>query len=460
MSSVRRIAFLALVLLPSLLLNAQLPTILRGAGHREAPQEELSAEATADPAAASPSALELLSQWLETKATAAMGEAGHVTFLGIAAWRYAALCAGIVLTYIVAHAGGFALRRLAAGAKRTRTTLDDMLVEVAFRPARLVLIGLGLTLATQPVTAGIFDGGLQRILTRLFLAIAAAGVVWYAYAACEVLDRFLTKRAQKTEGELDDTVVHVIRRTAQTLIVAIGALVVGQAVLDLNLTALLASAGVIGLAVAFAAQDSIANVFGTIMLVLDRPFNEGERILFQGTDGVVEGLGLRSTRIRTLEGHAVSIPNKVMANEKIENIGKRPHIRRILNIGVPYDTSSEKMEEALEILRDILREHEGMDPDFPPRVHFNDFASSSLNILVIAWFHPAGYWDYLAWCERVNLEVMRRFEAAGIEFAFPTSTTYLAGDNRRPLTVTTCPLPVPSPECSRSSHRCGAGGVA
>ena len=124
-----------------------------------------------------------------------------------------------------------------------------------------------------------------------------------------------------------------------------------------------------------------------------------------------------------------------MATSKIENIGKRPSIRRLSNITITYDTPPDKVERALEIIRGILENHEGMHPDFPPRVCFNEFNDTSLNILMIYWYHPPNYWDFLAFNERVNLQIMRAFEAEGIEFAFPTSTTYLAQDDRRPLHI-------------------------
>ena len=162
----------------------------------------------------------------------------------------------------------------------------------------------------------------------------------------------------------------------------------------------------------------------------------GDRVVLDGIDGPVEDIGFRSTRIRTLTGHLVAIPNEKMATINIENIGRRPSIRRLTNITITYDTPPEKVERALTIIREILENHEGMAPDFPPRVYFNEFNDASLNILMIYWYFPPNYWDFLAFNERVNLQIMRAFEEEGIEFAFPTTTTYLAHDDRRPLSIT------------------------
>ncbi len=148
---------------------------------------------------------------------------------------------------------------------------------------------------------------------------------------------------------------------------------------------------------------------------------------------MVEKVGFRSTRIRLLTGHLVTIPNEKVVNSGLENIAKRPHIRWLANIGITYDTPPAKVKKAVQIIEDILKDHEGMDPNFPPRVYFNGFNDWSLNIMVIAWYHPPNYWDYQSWLQRTCLEFMQQFEAEGIDFAFPSRTLYLAGDKKRQL---------------------------
>ena len=159
----------------------------------------------------------------------------------------------------------------------------------------------------------------------------------------------------------------------------------------------------------------------------------GQRIVIDSTDGTVESVGFRSTRIRTLTGHLVTIPNEKLVNTSIENIGKRPHIRWLNNITITYDTPPEKVEKAVSILREILDNHEGMHPDFPPRVYFNGFNDWSLNILMMAWYHPADYWNMQAWQQKICLEILKRFNEEGIDFAFPSQTVYLANDDSRQL---------------------------
>ncbi|QDT66405.1 Low conductance mechanosensitive channel YnaI [Calycomorphotria hydatis] len=195
--------------------------------------------------------------------------------------------------------------------------------------------------------------------------------------------------------------------------------------LGIPLTTLLAGAGVGGLAVALAAQDTLKNLFGSMMIVLDKPYRVGERILVKKYDGVVEDIGLRSTRIRALNGHVVTIPNEEMARCDIENVGRRQHIRRIQDIAIPFDTKPAKVEEAINIVREALNDHEGMNAEFPPRVFQNEFNRDSYNIRMIYWYHPPDYWAFLAHSEKLNGEIARNFEEAGIRFALPATENYL-----------------------------------
>jgi MscS family membrane protein len=224
-------------------------------------------------------------------------------------------------------------------------------------------------------------------------------------------------------------------RTAIRVILVIVAVLFWLDNIGLKVSTLLAGLGVGGLAVALAAQDTLKNLLGSVMILLDKPYKVGQRIVAEGHDGIVEEIGLRSTRIRLLTGHQTVIPNEEMAKIDIENIGQRPHIRRKTNIGITYDTPPEKIEKAVDIILQILENHEGMDPDFPPRAYFNEYNPYSLNILVLYWYHPADYWGYMKFSQGVNLQIAREFQKEGIKFAFPTSTTYLSQDGSQPLVV-------------------------
>jgi len=272
--------------------------------------------------------------------------------------------------------------------------------------------------------------GLQSAAgTSLGVAVVAA-IAWALYCLVDVVDVWLRSLVSRTSSKLDDMLVPMVRKSLRVTIVLLAVLQAATLLSDKPVTSLLAGLGVGGLAVALASQDTLKNLFGSVVIFADKPFEMGDRIAVDDQDGTVEEVGFRSTRLRTLEGHLVTIANSDLANKMIRNISRRPNIRRVLNIGITYDTPPEKVERALAILKELLRDHEGLDPRFPPRVFFDEFKDYSLNLLAIYWYHPADYWAYLAFSERLNLQILQRFNAEGIAFAFPTQTLYLARENR------------------------------
>jgi len=204
----------------------------------------------------------------------------------------------------------------------------------------------------------------------------------------------------------------------------------------LPLVGLVASVSIGGLAVALAAQDTLKNVLGSLMIFIDQPYRIGERIIAGSHDGIVEHIGLRSTRIRQLDGHLTSIPNEKMAAMDIENIERREYIRRKTRLRIATGTPREKVQRALATVREILTDHEGMAADRPPRVYFEEFNPDSLSIVVFYWYEPPDYWAFCDFGERINLEIVKRFAEAGIKLAPPTSTTQLTNEAGDPFELT------------------------
>ncbi len=211
----------------------------------------------------------------------------------------------------------------------------------------------------------------------------------------------------------------------------------GGRYLGFPITTLIASAGIGGLAIALSAQGLIKGLFGTVTILLDKPYRVGERIVVKGHDGFVEEIGLRSTKIRALTNHVISIPNDQMADSEIENIGKRENIRRQTELHIPLDTPREKVEQAVQCIRAALDQHDGMDPNFPPRVYFKEFGSDAFLIQLTYWFTPPDLWEFLAFSEKLNLEIFRAFEQHGIQFSLPFRHTYWKHDDEQgPLEIT------------------------
>jgi small-conductance mechanosensitive channel len=354
-------------------------------------------------------------------------------FLQYALWRYLLIVALIVILFVaVRQISTFLTQMTLVLRSSEENSRLRMVLEAAIWPIRLLLLTLTLAAFRELVPLSPFW---DRIFETSISVLSTLALIMFIYHLIELLVYELTNFAQREDNLLDQTFVQMMRMIGRIVVVVFGAIYLIRAISGKPLSALLAGLGIGGLAVALAAQDTLKNFFGSIMIMLDKPFAVGQRVTFGGYDGTVEEIGFRSTRLRTLTGHVVTIPNEKIATDSVENIARRPSIRRLANITVTYDTPLDKVQKAVEIIREILDNHEGMDPDFPPRVYFNEFNADSLNILMVYWYFPPDYWAYLEFSQRVNMEIMRRFEEEGIEFAFPTTTTYLAHDDRRPLHI-------------------------
>jgi MscS family membrane protein len=302
----------------------------------------------------------------------------------------------------------------------------------------LTIIGLLLTTAYLLTDQINFVGSVARGVSLLTGAAVYLLAIWAAWLASLLVAELVILSPRIGEESLD---AQLLRLTARIVGIVLGIVLVFHAAnqVGIPLVGVLAGVSVGGLAIALAAQDSLKNLLGSLMIFMDQPYKPGERIVVQGHDGFVEQIGLRSTKIRMLDGALTSIPNEKMANLDIENIGRRKFIRRQANIRLAYETPPHKVERALEIVREILEDHEGMQPELPPRVFFDVFNPDSLNIQVSYWYHPPKRWESLAYDERVNLEILRRFEAEDIRLAPPSSTTRLTQDAQQALRVESGP---------------------
>ena len=348
-------------------------------------------------------------------------------------WRYVLIFGVITMIYLVNQIIGTFLLHLSTNFKSSIENVRlRLLLAAAVWPIRLLLFTI-IIYAVKEILH--LSEAAEQYMDIFIGVLAALAVFLFIYKLIAVMEYELTRLVARSDNLLDQNFVQMMRFLTRFAVIIIGAVYIIRAVSGKPLSALLAGLGIGGLAIALAAQDTLKNFFGSVMIMMDKPFSIGQRVVVESTDGVVEDIGFRSTRVRTLNGHLVTVPNETMANSRIENIGLRPYIRRLANITITYDTPVAKVRKGVEILREILDNHEGMNPDLPPRVFFNEFNDTSLNILMIYWYHPNDFWEYSRVNEEINLEIMERFEAEGIEFAFPTSTTYLAQDEKRPLHI-------------------------
>ncbi len=308
-------------------------------------------------------------------------------------------------------------------ANRTRTRLDDVLLRAAEKPARWFLWLVGALLAAHLLAPEPSRAPLLRYLDAGVRAAAVALAAWFCWRLVEGLGAHLRERAAATETRMDDQLVVLGERTLKIFLVVVAIIVVAQN-LGFSISGLVASLGIGGIAVAMAARDTIANFFGSVMLMLDRPFLVGDWIKTPAFEGVVEEIGFRSTRIRTFERTLVVVPNAELANMVIDNIDARPVRRVKMRIGLTYDTTPAQMRAFLERTKRLLAEHPGVDPSFF-LVRFDEFGPSELSVFVY-YYTKSTVWDeHLAVREEINLKLMELVEELGLSFAFPTRTVHL-----------------------------------
>jgi potassium-dependent mechanosensitive channel len=217
-----------------------------------------------------------------------------------------------------------------------------------------------------------------------------------------------------------------------------GVLLQAMNMVNIDLTAFTILGGALAIGVGFGSQALINNFIGGLIMLAERPVRLGERIIFGGTDGIVEDVGFRCTKLRTSSDHLLTIPNSTLVNESIENIDRRRTIRRKLAIAVTYNISRAALASAVDAIRDILEEKDIRERIHPiigfeehsPKVFFTDFAAESLNIQVVYWYAPADWWGYMEHSQRVNFRIMEEFERMGIDFAFPSKTSYVKKDKK------------------------------
>jgi len=281
--------------------------------------------------------------------------------------------------------------------------------------AFVIFLNIGLNIFEWPEHAQIF-------LSHGLIVVVACSVT---YVTLKFVDLLLGVWREKIVSPQDkafaEQLIPLAGKSAKIVIIIAATLLTADN-LNIQIKTLLAGLSVGGLALGLAAQDTVANLFGAVAIFLDKPFHIGDRIKVEDVEGVVEAIGLRSTSIRNLDGHHVTIPNKLMGNAIITNVTRRPTIKTEMNIGLTYDTPAEKVKRATFILEEIFR---GNPKTGELVISFNKFADSALNLFVVHVWNGTDAKRHSAEMQELNLQIKSRFDAEKIEFAFPTQTIYL-----------------------------------
>ncbi|MDA3885983.1 MAG: mechanosensitive ion channel family protein [Candidatus Delongbacteria bacterium] len=332
-------------------------------------------------------------------------------------WFYSFLflIGGFILSKIIYWLFKTVIKKLTS---KTKTKLDDILINVIEKPILYAMIIAGAWLGFERLT---FTPSIDIFFNHAFTFILIFNITWLIVRAVEaVFAELIIPFTEKSENTFDDQVVPIVRKSIKALLWSLG-IIVGLDNAGFDIMALIAGLGIGGLALALAAQDTVKNIFGGIMIFLDKPFRLGDRIIISGHDGFVTEVGIRSTRIKTLMGRIITVPNANFSESSIENISIEPARKVLVNLGLTYDTTPDKMELAIKLLGELVDANQ--DTLTNDRIiSFNNWGDFNLGILFIYYIRKEA--DILATQSKINLQVLKQFNENGLEFAFPTQTIY------------------------------------
>lgn len=324
------------------------------------------------------------------------------------------LVASFVLAKMIYWIFGNIIKKATA---KTKTRIDDIIIDTLHGPVILGLTIFGLWYGIRQLA---FPDSIDIWVTNVYHVLVAITITWLiARLVDAIIKEYLIPLTEKSESTMDDQIIPVVRKGLRAAIWILG-IIVAMNNAGYNISALLAGLGIGGLALAMAAKDTVSNIFGGITIFTDKPFKINDRIKLDGFDGMIEEIGIRCTRLRTLDGTLVTVPNSKFTGGMVENITEEPSRKVVLNLGLVYETPTDKMEKAMELLKEIGTANTALEEKLI--IGFNSFGDFSLGIIFIYYIKSGE--DILGAQTSINLEIKRKFEEHGIDMAFPTQTIY------------------------------------
>lgn len=321
----------------------------------------------------------------------------------------------LVILYIVKN---IILVRFDKLAKKTKTKFDDILIDSLEKIGWPFYFVLSLFVAMQFLTLPVV---VEKGLNYFVLIVATFYLV---KSLASAVNYFVEDSVKEKEKKGKDHEVAVLKLTSKVMIIIlwIVAAIFLLSNLGFNISSLIAGLGIGGIAIALALQNILGDIFSSVSIYLDKPFEIGDFIIIGEDMGTVKRIGVKSTRIQTLHGHELVVSNKELTSARVHNYKQMKKRRVILNIGVVYATSSAKMEKIPGIIKNIFKKIKNTELD---RVNFREFGPYSLNYEIVYYMLSSDYNEYVKTQEKINLAIKKAFEKEKIEIAFPTQTVYL-----------------------------------
>ncbi len=312
------------------------------------------------------------------------------------------------------------LRPLRMMARRSRGQVDDELIEQSLTPIRIAVVGLGII-----ITVNLFQLGqeVQQIAESVGRSLIVGAVFLALIRMSEVVSLHPAFFRQVSGLTIPDRLLPFLNTVVKYIIIALGAIFILQE-LHFDVAALIASLGIVGIGISLASQDTVGNLFGFAAIVSDNPFKVGDFVRTPSVTGIVEQVGMRSTRIRQLDQVLVTVPNNLLTNAIVMNLSRMEKRRLDLTLTFTYSSTSGQLRALTEAVRELLQNTEDVDTE-SVIVHFVDFNSSSLDVRVICQVLLTDWREFTALKEALLLEIMGIVERLGISFAFPSRSIYI-----------------------------------
>lgn len=344
-------------------------------------------------------------------------------YFGIAGWQYLGFLVLVFLlvliNYLLSYAIDLIILRFVYQNQKLETTHNKLVYKIATFISMVIMIYVFKFFVAKLL----FPASLSRVLFVVTDIVHTLVILFLLFYIISLIKIYLLRYTAQTENKLDDQLAPVFIKGLK-IIVGFIAFMHILALLGVNITALIAGASIGGLALALAAQDTFKNMFGSIMVFLDKPFEIGDFIITSDIEGTVDNVGLRSTRIRKIDTSVISVPNGNLANTTITNLGKRLNRIMELNIGVLYSTTTEKLENFIRLLRSVPGRHHEITPD-NQLIYLRNLADSAIVVYFRVHIVVATFDEELAVRERIIFDIIRSADEAGVSFAFPSTSVYL-----------------------------------
>jgi len=301
--------------------------------------------------------------------------------------------------------------------RKTSNDLDLMFVDMIEEPLSLALVLFGFWFAFDMLTLA---DGVREFIDSVFYFVVLFNLAWFLTRFFDaIVEKYIVPLVKDSDTDLDDVLLPLVRKSIKIAIWTM-TVIIGVDNAGYDVTTMITGLGIGGLVFALAAKDMVSNLFGGFVIFSDKPFNLNDRIVIDGFEGYVREIGLRSTRLETLDGRIVTVPNSAVTDNSVLNITKEKGRRIKFYLGLTYDTDVKNIEKAKNILTEIINQNEHTQDSV---IAFDSFGDFSLNIMVLYWVKKGS--PIVAVTDEINMNILKQFNEAKLDFAFPTQSLIL-----------------------------------